>query len=113
MKTKINLTEQQAKEMYYNINSYFLFLQCAENVDKVYFERLKFWSPIMNNHLKKARESVKVLMSEFNKQFKAIDEDVVKYDAPAELYRAIEILSRMHPKKISEFLDKIENESKD
>lgn len=108
MKKRVTLTEEQAKEMYYNINSYFLFLQCAENVDKVYFDRLKFWSPIMNNHLRKGRESVSALMTQFNSQFKAIDEDIVKYDAPGELHAAMEVLSRMHPDKIREILDKID-----
>lgn len=112
MKKRITLTENQAKEMYYNINSYFLFLQCAENVDKVYFDRLKFWNSRMDNHLRRARRSVAELMTEFNKAFKAVDEDIVKYDAPGELHAAMEVLSRMHPDKIREILDKIENESK-
>ena len=108
MKKRITLTEDQAKEMYYNINSYFLFLQCAENVDKVYFDRLKFWSPIMNNHLSRARRSVATLMTEFNRAFKAVDEDKVLYDTPSELYRAMEMFSRMPVEKIKQILDDIE-----
>lgn len=110
MKKRITLTEQRAKEMYYNINSYFLFLQCAENIDKVYFNRLKFWNSTMNNHLGRARRSVAVLMTEFNKAFKAVDEDKVLYDTPSELYRAMEMFSRMPVERIKRILDDIENE---
>ena len=110
MKKKISLSEEQAKEMYYNINSYFLFIKCAENVPKVYFENLKFWNPIINNHLRRAKSSVEALMQEFNKTFRAIDTDVVEYDAPGELDRAMQLLSRMHPDKITEVLNKIEKE---
>lgn len=107
--TKVELSEQQASEMYYNINSYFLFLTCAQNVDKTMFGRLKFWSPTMNNHLRKARQSVEVLMQEFNKQFKAIDEDIVMYDAPAELHEAMDYLSRLTPEEISAKMKIIRN----
>ena len=110
MKKKISLSEEQAREMYYNINSYFLFIKCAENVPKVYFENLKFWNPSMNNHLRRAKSSVEALMQEFNKTFRAIDTDVVEYDAPGELDRAMQLLSRMHPDKITEVLNKIEKE---
>lgn len=109
MKKRIILTEGQAKEMYYNINSYFLFLQCAENVDKVYFDKLKFWNSTMNNHLGRARRSVATLMTEFNRAFKAVDEDKVLYDTPSELYRAMEMFSRMPVEKVKQILDDIEN----
>lgn len=110
MKKKISLSEEQAREMYYNINSYFLFIKCSENVPKVYFENLKFWNSSMNNHLRRAKSSVEALMQEFNKTFRAIDTDVVEYDAPGELDRAMQLLSRMHPDKITEVLNKIEKE---
>lgn len=110
MKKRITLTEEQAKEMYYNINSYFLFLQCAENIDKVYFDKLKFWNSTMNNHLGRARRSVATLMTEFNRAFRAVDEDKVLYDTPSELYRAMEIFSRMPVEKVKKILDDIDNE---
>ena len=109
-KKVIELTKEQAQEMYYNINSYFLFLQCAENVDKVYFDRLKFWNPALNNHLRLARRSVATLMTEFNKAFRAVDEDKVMYDIPSELYRAMDMFSRMPVERIKQILDDIENE---
>lgn len=39
---QVHLTQDQAEEMYYQINAYYLFLQCAENVDKCFFEPIKF-----------------------------------------------------------------------
>src|SRR5690606_11846958 len=102
MKKKIELTKEQAEEMYYNINSYFLFLRCSEMVDKTMFNRLKFSNPSMNNHLRKARESVGQLMSEFNRYFRPKESDVVNYDAPSELFDAMEFLSRKSPEQINE-----------
>lgn len=110
-KKTIELTKEQAQEMYYNINSYFLFLQCAENVDKVYFDRLKFWNGRMDNHLRRARQSLSELMKEFNKSFKAKDVDLIHYDAPAELYEAMEYLSRLHPDRIREITQFIKNQN--
>lgn len=107
---KINLTEEQAHEMYYNINSYYLFLRSAESVDKLYFEKVKFWNPVMNQHLKRARESIGVLMSEFNKTFKAKDTDVVEYDAPAELMEVMTYFSRLHPEDINRIMNKIKKD---
>lgn len=101
-KKVIELTKEQAQEMYFNIHSYYLFLQCAESVDKSMFARLKFWNPIMNNHLRRARQSIGELMREFNRSFKAKDVDLIHYDAPAELFEAMEYLSRLPPKEINE-----------
>lgn len=108
--SKVSLTRDQAEEMYYQINSYYLFLQCAENVDKTMFGRLKFWNPSMNNHLRRARESMAALLREFHQHFRPIDHDTVKYDAPAELYRAMEYFSRLHPDRISEVMDALEKQ---
>ena len=108
--SKIELTKEQAEEMYYNINSYYLFLQCASNIDKTMFGRLKFWNPTMNNHLRKARESVSILLQDFQAHFKAKDVDLVQYDAPSELYEAMEYLSRLHPDKIKEILHNLKSE---
>ena len=102
---KVELSKDQARELYYNINSYYVFLKAASNVDKSYFENLKFWSPVMNNHLKKARGSVSMLLSEFNKQFKAIDSDIVDYEVPGELYDLLSVASRLNPSKIKEITD--------
>src|SRR5690606_31358070 len=110
MKKRITLTEEQAKEMYYNINSYFLFLQCAENVDKVYFDRLNFWNPGVNNYLSVARRSVALCTIELNQAFRAVDEDKVVYETPAELYRAMEMFSRMPVESVRQILDNMENE---
>lgn len=107
MKKKINLTQEEAKEFYYNINSYYVSLKMAENVDKFYFDKLKFWSPTMNNHLSRARNSIKELLSEFNKQFKAVDSDIVDYDTPSELLELMQIVSRMNPEKIREIKESI------
>lgn len=106
----VEMTKEQAQEMYYNINSYYLFLQSAENVDKTMFGRLRFWNPIMNNHLRKARQSIGVLMSEFNKHFRAKDVDLIHYDAPSELYEAMEFLSRQHPDKIREIINNLKGQ---
>lgn len=109
---RVSLTQSQAEEMYYQINAYYLFLQCAENVDKTMFARLKFWNPTMNNHLRKARESTATLLQQFHQHFRAKDSDIVQYDAPAELYRVMDYFSRLHPDQISEVMDTIENEQK-
>lgn len=100
MKKKINLTEEQASELYYNINTYYLSLRMAEITDKFYFDKLKFWTPTMNNHLRKARLSIEELMVEFNRQFKAVDSDIVDYDAPTELLEIMQILSRKSPQEL-------------
>jgi uncharacterized protein (UPF0216 family) len=100
--TKLNLTAEQAEKMYYNIHLYFLLIRCAEMVDQSMFKRLKFSNPTMNNHLRKARQSLGQLMMEFNKAFRAKDEDIVHYDAPSELFEAMEYLSRLTPDQIRE-----------
>lgn len=104
---KVELSKEQARELYYNINSYYVFLKAASNVDKSYFENLKFWLPTMNNHLKKARESICALLSEFNKQLKAIDSDNVDYEAPGGLYDLLSVASRLNPNKIKEITDEL------
>ena len=63
----------------------------------------------MNNHLRKARESVGQLMNEFNRAFRAKDVDIVEYDAPAELFDAMEFLSRKSPEQINEILNKLKD----
>jgi nitrate reductase assembly molybdenum cofactor insertion protein NarJ len=109
MKKKIELTKEQAEEMYYNINSYFLALRMAEMIDKTMFSRLKFGTPLMNNHLRKARESIQALLGEFNKVFRAKDTDIVEYEAPAALFEVLEYFSRMPPEQIEENLKNIKN----
>lgn len=109
-KKVIELTKEDAQEMYFNIHSYYLFLQCAESVDKSMFGRLKFWNPVMNNHLRRARQSVGELMKEFNRSFKAKDVDLIHYDAPSELFEAMEYLSRLHPDKIKEITERIKSD---
>ena len=104
---RISLTQQQAEEMYYQINAYYLFLQCAENVDKCFFAPIKFWNPTMNNHLRKARESTSALLQGFNRHFRPKDSDTVQYDAPAELFRAMDFLSRKSPEVISQIMDEL------
>lgn len=109
---KTQMTKDQANEMYYTINSYYVFLRAAENIDKSVFARLKFFNPIMNQHLKRARQSVHALMAEFNKRFKSVETDVLDYDAPAELYEAVEYLSRLHPEEIAKKLLLMRKEDK-
>ncbi|EFK57329.1 Uncharacterised protein [Sphingobacterium spiritivorum] len=109
---QVHLTQDQAEEMYYQINAYYLFLQCAENVDKCFFEPIKFWNPLMNNHLRKARESSVFLLKEFRKHFKPKDNDTVQFEAPAELYRAMDFFSRLAPETISDIMDNLEAEHK-
>lgn len=76
---KVEMTKEQATEMFYNVNSYYIFLRAAESIDKVFFERLKFWNATMNKDLIGARYRVSRLLDEFNKEFKAIDTDVIEY----------------------------------
>lgn len=110
---RVELTEKQAEEMYYQINSYFLFLQCADNIDKTMFAKLKFWTPTMNNHLRKARESTATLLREFAAHFRPKDEDFVKYEVPAELYRAMDFLSRLSPEVIGQIMDELESSQRE
>ena len=110
MKNQVHLTQAQAEEMYYQINAYYLFLQCAENVDKCFFVPIKFWSPTLNNHMRKARESSEFLLKEFGKHFKPKDNDAVQFEAPAELYRAMDFFSRLAPGTISDIMDNLEAE---
>lgn len=109
MKKKIELTKEQAEELYYNINSFYLALRMAEMIDKTMFGRLKFGKPSMNNHLRKARESIQALLGEFNKVFRAKNVDEIEYDIPAALFEVLEYFSRMHPEQIEETLKKIKN----
>jgi hypothetical protein len=109
---RVALTQSQAEEMYYQINAYYLFLQCAENIDKTMFARLRFWNPAMNNHLRKARESTATLLKEFHRHFRAKDNDIVQFEAPAELYRVMDYFSRLHPDQIAEVMDGIEKHEK-
>lgn len=104
---KVELSKEQARELYYNINSYYVFLKAASNVDKSYFENLKFWNSSMNNHLRRSRESIGALLSEFNKQLKAINSDIVDYEAPGELYDLLRVASRLNPSKIKEITDEL------
>lgn len=73
------------------------------------FGNLKFWSPSMNNHIRKASQSIEQLMLEFNRHFKAKDSDIVNYNAPGELYSVMEYFSRMPPEQIEETLKNIKN----
>lgn len=73
------------------------------------FSHLKFGTPSMNNHIRKARESIKALLGEFNKVFRAKDTDIVEYDAPAALFDVLEYFSRIHPEQIEENLKKIKD----
>lgn len=107
---KINLTESQAKELYYNINNFKLFLNGAEQVDKCYFKTVKFWTPTLNNHMKKARESIEVLQKEFDRHFKPKDNDLIEFDAPSELFRVLDFFGRLHPKQIDDIMTQLENE---
>lgn len=109
---QVHLTQSQAEEMYCQINAYYLFLQCAENVDKCLFVPIKFWNPVMNNHMRKARESTSFLLAEFRKHFRPKDNDTVQFEAPAELYRAMDFFSRLSPETISEIMDNLESEKK-
>lgn len=98
------MSKEQATEMFYHVNSYYVFLRAAENVDKVFFGKLKFWNATMNKDLIGARYRVSRLLDEFNKEFKAIDTDRIDYEYPGELYDALELLSRMNVEDIKNFV---------
>lgn len=102
---KVEMTKEQAAEMFYNVNSYYVFLKAAENVDKVFFGQLKFWNATMNKDLIGARYRVSRLLDEFNKEFKAVDTDVIDYEYPGELYEALQLLSRLNVEEIKNFLN--------
>lgn len=107
---KVELTPEQAKHLYLNINALFLHLQCAENIDKVFFKRLKFWNPTMNNHLARARQSVEVLLQEFDRHFAPKDSDIVQYELPAEMYRVMEFFANLAPDTINEIMTQLEEQ---
>lgn len=109
-KGRIELTENQARELYYNINNFKLFLNGAEQIDKCHFRAVKFWNPTLNNHMKRARESMELIQTEFNKHFKPKDNDLIEYDAPAELYRVLDFFGRLHPDNINKIMNELENE---
>ena len=109
-KGRIELTENEARELYYNINNFKLFLNGAEQIDKCHFQSVRFWNPTLNNHLKRARQSLEVLQNEFNKHFKPKDNDLIEYDAPAELYRVLNFFGRLHPDNINKIMRELENE---
>lgn len=111
--TKLELTPQQASDLYLNINKYYLFVRSAENLDKCFFYNLKFWNPVMNNHLKRARQSVGALMTEFNKHFSPKDSDVVQYDLPSEMYRVVDFFSTLMPDQINEIMTQLEQQIDD
>lgn len=107
---KINLTEEEAREMYYNINNLKLFLNGAEQIDKCHFKPIKFWNPTLNNHMKKARESIEYIQKEFNNHFKPLDNDLIEYDSPSELYRVLDFFGRLHPDNIDKIMTQLEND---
>lgn len=107
-KQKITMSKEQATEMYYQINSYYLFLQSAVNVDKCFFVPIKFWNGQMNMELNRARNSAKFLLDKFNQHFKPKDNDLVQYEAPSELYRVMDFFSRLSPDSISQIMDELE-----
>lgn len=109
MKKRITLTEEQAQTTYKNITSLYVLLKTIDGIDKVYLKKLRFWDSAMNNHLRRAQNSVEYLIKEFERNFKPIDADRMEYDAPAELYTVLERLSEMHPDKIKQILDDIES----
>ena len=51
-----------------------------------------------------------ILLQDFQAHFKEKDVDIVKYDAPSELYEAMERLSRLHTDKIKEILHNLKNQ---
>ncbi len=107
---KINLTEDQARELYYNINNFKLFLNGAEQLDKCHFKSVKFWTPVLNNHMTRARQSVEYIQREFDKHFKPKDNDLIEFDAPSELNRVLEFFGRLHPDNIDKIMTKLESE---
>ena len=108
---KIELTPEQAKQLYLNINAYYLHIKCAENIDKVFFKRLKFWNPTINNHLTRARKSVEVLLQEFDRHFAPKDSDIVQYELPAEMYRVMEFFANLAPDTINEIMTQLEEQN--
>ena len=86
---KVEMKESEAVELFYNVHSYYVFLKAAENVDKVFFGKLKFWNATMNKDLIGARYRLSRLLDEFNKEFKAVDTDTIDYEYPGELYEAV------------------------
>ncbi|WP_411973352.1 hypothetical protein ACLCDV_07880 [Sphingobacterium sp. Lzh-3] len=66
----------------------------------------------MNNHLRKARESSAFLLKEFRRHFSPRDNDTVQFEAPAELYRAMDFFSRLAPETISDIMDNLETDRK-
>lgn len=107
---KIHLTENQARELYYNINNFKLFLNGAEQVDKCYFNSVKFWTPTLNNHMSRARQSIEYIQKEFDKHFKPKDNDLIEFDAPSELFRVLDFFGRLHPSNIDKIMTKLESE---
>lgn len=108
-KKVIELTKEQAQEMYYNINNFKLFLNGAEQIDKCFFRHIRFWNPILNQHLKRSRESIDFIQREFNRHFKPIDNDLIEFEAPSSLYRVLDFFGRLHPDKINIIMDYLEN----
>ena len=109
-KNVVHMSREKAEELYFNINSYYIGLQVVDSVDKMYFDKFKFWNSRMDNHLRRARQSIGELLREFNRELKAVDTDMVDYEAPAELLVAIQELSRLHPDKIREITQNIKNQ---
>lgn len=107
---KIHLTEEQAKELYYNINNFKLFLNGADQIDKCHFKLLKFWNPTLNNHMAKARQSIEFIQREFDRYFKPIDNDLIEFDAPSELNRVLDFFGRLHPDNIDKIMTQLEDE---
>lgn len=107
--SKISLSKEQAEEMYYNINNFKLFLNGAEQIDKCFFKPIRFWTPTLNQHLKRSRESIDFIQREFNRQFKPIDNDLIEFEAPSSLYRVLDFFGRLHPDNINVIMDDLEN----
>lgn len=107
--SKISLSKEQAEEMYYNINNFKLFLNGAEQIDKCFFGNVRFWTPTLNQHLKRSRESIEFIQNEFNRHFKPIDNDLVEFEAPSSLYRVLDFFGRLHPDNINIIMDDLEN----
>ena len=49
------------------------------------------------------------LVSHFNNHFKPKDNDLVQYEAPAELHRVMDFFVRLAPETISEIMEQLEN----
>lgn len=67
----------------------------------------------MNNHLRKAHESIGALMRDFKAHFSNTEQDIVMYDYPSELYRVLEFFKSKHPDTISEIMDQLEQQEKE